>query len=130
MDFQLIAANIDTAFIIQSMDENFNLRRLERYLVMINESSITPIVLLSKADLLSTSKIEENINSILALMPEVKVIPFSNENGINMDDNQKPPPSGKNLLFAWLFRRRKNNLTEQCHGEFAFGHQPRQRKRW
>jgi ribosome biogenesis GTPase len=85
VDFQLIAANIDTAFIIQSMDENFNLRRLERYLVMINESSITPIVLLSKADLLSTSKIEENINSILALMPEVKVIPFSNENGINID---------------------------------------------
>ncbi len=85
VDFQLIAANIDTAFIIQSLDENFNLRRLERYLVMINESSITPIVLLSKADLLSTSKIEENINSIHALMPEVKVIPFSNENGINID---------------------------------------------
>lgn len=85
VDFQLIAANIDTAFIIQSLDENFNLRRLERYLVMINESSITPIVLLSKADLLSTPKIEEKINSILALMPEVKVIPFSNENGINID---------------------------------------------
>ena len=85
IEFQLIAANIDTAFIMQSLDENFNLRRLERYLVMINESSITPIVLLSKADLLSTQKIEEKINSILALIPEMKVIPFSNENGINID---------------------------------------------
>ena len=46
IDFQLIAANIDTAFIIQSLDSNYNLRRLERYLVMINESNIetvTPI---------------------------------------------------------------------------------------
>ncbi len=52
---------------------------------MINESSITPVVLLSKADLLSTPKINEKIDSILALMPEVKVIPFSSENGINID---------------------------------------------
>ena len=40
VDYQLIAANIDTAFIMQSLDSNFNLRRLERYLVMINESQI------------------------------------------------------------------------------------------
>ena len=52
IDFQLIAANIDVAFIVQSLNENFNLRRLERYLVMVNESNIQPIVLLSKSDLL------------------------------------------------------------------------------
>ena len=46
VDFQLIAANIDVAFIVQSADYNFNLRRLERYLVMANESEITPIILL------------------------------------------------------------------------------------
>jgi ribosome biogenesis GTPase len=40
IEFQLIAANIDAAFIVQSLDDNFNLRRLERYLVMVNESSI------------------------------------------------------------------------------------------
>ena len=43
---QLIAANIDVAFIVQSLNENFNVRRLERYLVMIHESNIKPIVLM------------------------------------------------------------------------------------
>ncbi|MCI5157803.1 MAG: GTPase RsgA, partial [Candidatus Electrothrix sp. AUS1_2] len=38
VDFQLIAANIDIAFIVQSLNENFNLRRLERYLVIVNEA--------------------------------------------------------------------------------------------
>ena len=43
IDFQLIAANIDVAFIVQSLGENFNLRRLERYLVMVKESNIEPV---------------------------------------------------------------------------------------
>ncbi len=59
VDFQLIAANIDVAFIIQSVDYNLNLRRLERYLVMVNESKITPIILLSKCDLISQDEVEE-----------------------------------------------------------------------
>ncbi|MBN2572004.1 MAG: GTPase RsgA, partial [Ignavibacteriales bacterium] len=53
VEYQLIAANIDTAIIMQSLDSNFNIRRLERYLVMINESDITPVIFLSKSDLAS-----------------------------------------------------------------------------
>jgi len=44
VEFQLIVANIDMAIIMQSLDSNFNLRRLERYLVMINEGKITPAI--------------------------------------------------------------------------------------
>jgi len=51
VEHQLIAANIDVAIIMQSLDANYNLRRLERYLVMINESKIKPVVFLSKSDL-------------------------------------------------------------------------------
>ena len=80
IDFQLIAANIDVAFIVQSLDDNFNLRRLERYLVMINESNIRPIVLLSKSDLLSSEKVAVRIGEINKIMPHLQVQPFSNEN--------------------------------------------------
>jgi ribosome biogenesis GTPase len=80
VDFQLIAANIDVAFIVQSLNENFNLRRLERYLVMVNESNIQPIVLLSKSDLLSPEEIENIVQEIQNIMPRIQVIPFSNEN--------------------------------------------------
>ena len=69
IDFQLIAANIDVAFIVQSLDTNFNLRRLERYLVMVKESKIKPIVLLSKSDLLNAEDVANRVTEIHKIMP-------------------------------------------------------------
>ena len=80
IDYQLIAANIDTAIIMQSLDNNFNLRRLERYLVTINESNITPIIFLSKSDLLSRDEIEKKKNDIYNIEPGIKIVAFSNNN--------------------------------------------------
>ena len=53
IDFQMIAANIDVAFVIQSCHFDFNVRRLERYLVMVKEGHIEPVLLLTKTDLVS-----------------------------------------------------------------------------
>jgi len=80
VDFQLIAANIDVALIIQSLNENFNLRRLERYLVMVNESGIEPVILLSKSDLLAAEQIEDIKKKVLQIAPDTTVIAFSNLN--------------------------------------------------
>jgi len=85
IDFQLIAANIDTAFIIQSLDDNFNLRRLERYLVMVNESGIEPVILLSKCDLMSKEEVEEIKKTVINIAPQTTVIAFSNFNLKNID---------------------------------------------
>jgi ribosome biogenesis GTPase len=78
IEFQLIATNIDTGLIVQSLDNNYNLRRLERYLVMVNESDIQPVVLLSKSDLLPVNETDKKITEIQALMPDIRVVPFSN----------------------------------------------------
>ncbi|KPA18467.1 ribosome small subunit-dependent GTPase A [Candidatus Magnetomorum sp. HK-1] len=80
VDFQLIAANIDVALIVQSLDTNFNIRRLERYLVMVKDSNIEPIVLLSKSDLLDKEEIANRVSEIHKIMPLLHVQPFSNEN--------------------------------------------------
>jgi ribosome biogenesis GTPase len=48
---QLLAANVDTAFLVAGLDHDFNLRRLERYLAMTWESGAAPVVVLNKADL-------------------------------------------------------------------------------
>ena len=85
IDFQLIAANIDTAFIVQSVDYNFNLRRLERYLVMVNESNITPIILLSKCDLISQEQLNKIVESVVEITPQTTILPFSNESGVNIE---------------------------------------------
>lgn len=48
---QIIAANIDKAFIVCGLDRDFNLRRIERYLTMVYNCGITPEIILTKADL-------------------------------------------------------------------------------
>ena len=78
VNFQLIAANIDVAFIMQSIDYNFNLRRLERYLAMVNENEITPVILLSKCDLVSHDEVEESKKNIISMAPHTSVLAFSN----------------------------------------------------
>ncbi|MCE1189255.1 MAG: ribosome small subunit-dependent GTPase A [Ignavibacteria bacterium] len=78
IDYQLIAANIDIAIIIQALDSNYNPRRLERYLVMVHESHITPVVFLSKKDLLTPQEVEARVHDIRSMLPDLEVIAFSN----------------------------------------------------
>jgi len=85
VDVQLIAANIDVAFIIQSLNDNFNLRRLERYLVMVNESGIESVVLLSKCDLIADEAVQAFRKKVLAITPQTTVMAFSNVSRENMD---------------------------------------------
>lgn len=47
---QLIAANVDTLFIVTSCNDDFNVARLERYLALANEAEITPVIVLTKID--------------------------------------------------------------------------------
>ncbi|MBU2646746.1 ribosome small subunit-dependent GTPase A [bacterium] len=83
--FQLIAANIDTALIMQSLDGNDNPRRLERYLVMAREGNIEPVVLLSKSDLLSPAELETKVAECVRITPHTAVIPFSNTDRSGID---------------------------------------------
>lgn len=48
---QILAANVDTAFLVTGLDGNFNVRRIERYVTLMMESRVTPVVVLNKADL-------------------------------------------------------------------------------
>ena len=75
---QLIAANIDTAFIMQTVGLGYNLKRLERYLVMVNESGIEPVVLLSKSDLLKPEELAMKVIEVEERMPGTRIYAFSN----------------------------------------------------
>ncbi len=68
---QVIATNLDVVFIVQSLDHNFNLRRLERYLAMVSEGNIKPVVLLNKTDL--GNEVEEKVNSVKRVASQVVV---------------------------------------------------------
>jgi len=62
---QLIAANIDTVFIVSSMNQEFSLNRIERYLSLANETGIMPVVILTKQDLCEDA--ETYINQVQSL---------------------------------------------------------------
>jgi ribosome biogenesis GTPase len=52
---QLIAANVDTLFVVTSCDQDFNVARIERYLVLAREAGVRPVVVLTKTDLSARS---------------------------------------------------------------------------
>lgn len=120
IDYQLIAANIDVAFIIQSLDENFNLRRLERYLVMINECGIVPIILLSKCDLMLEDEIAGKISIVQDIMPNITVLEFSNENGVNLDQIKTLLHAKKTYCLVGSSGVGKTTLLNSLLGELRF----------
>ncbi len=81
---QVIVTNIDFLFIVQSCNENFNLRRLERYLLMAKSGGIIPVVTLSKTDL--TNNLDEYKKQVLALFPDTKVISTSSITDDGIDE--------------------------------------------
>lgn len=85
IDFQMIAANIDVAFIVQSCHFDFNVRRLERYLVMVNEGHIEPVLLLTKTDLVSAAELELVLASIRAADITARIVTLSNVTGEGFD---------------------------------------------
>lgn len=84
-EIQIIATNIDYAFITQSVGHDFNLKRLERYLTICHSASIEPIILLTKTDLIEQSQVTELVKQINAQIKGVHVIPLSikTKNSIN-----------------------------------------------
>ncbi|HOX95916.1 MAG TPA: ribosome small subunit-dependent GTPase A [Candidatus Woesebacteria bacterium] len=63
-DIQIIASNIDTAFIVEAVGKNYNLNRIERFIVLAREGNITPVIVLNKADLISEAELKTIISDI------------------------------------------------------------------
>ena len=68
---QLIAANVDTLFIVTSCNDDFNVARIERYLVLAGEVGVRPVVVLTKADLSAAP--EQLVDAARALQAELRV---------------------------------------------------------
>jgi ribosome biogenesis GTPase len=76
---QVLAANVDVLFIVSGLDRDYNPRRIERFLVMANESGARPVVLLNKADLAPQLGLEldELVAQVQQLSPSITVLPIS-----------------------------------------------------
>ncbi|MBI5476250.1 MAG: ribosome small subunit-dependent GTPase A [Ignavibacteriales bacterium] len=124
VDYQMIASNIDIAFIIQSCDFNFNLRRLERYLVMAKEGHVEPIILLSKSDLVSSEELEKRISEIRQAQINARVITFSNKTDIGLDTVQQVLEKGKTYCLLGSSGVGKTTLLNHLLGDEVFETNP------
>jgi len=86
VEFQLIGANIDTALIMQSLDGNFSLNRLERYMVMAQQENIHPIFLLSKSDLASREQVDEITAGIRSRFEDLTMVLLSCHDAFGLEE--------------------------------------------
>ncbi len=96
-DEQVIATNIDVVFVVQSLDGNFNVRRLERTLVMVNESGAMPVVILNKADLCDS--VSEPVGQVREVAPDVKVLLVSAKTRAGLDKLKRAIKKGQTFAF-------------------------------
>jgi ribosome biogenesis GTPase len=82
-DEQVMASNIDVALLVAGLDNDFNLRRIERYLAVAWSSAITPVVVLNKSDL--ADDVDGRLMAVDAIAPGVATIPVSARTGAGLD---------------------------------------------
>jgi ribosome biogenesis GTPase / thiamine phosphate phosphatase len=112
---QVVAANVDTAFLVASMNSDLNLRRLERYLSTAYESGADPVVVLTKADL---------VQDVAAIVAEVETIAFgapvlaiSSKTGQGLEAIAAHLPPGRTAVLLGSSGAGKSTLLNALAGE-------------
>jgi ribosome biogenesis GTPase len=124
VDYQIIASNIDVAFVMQSCDCNFNIRRMERYLIMANDGHIEPIILLSKSDLISVGELGRRISEIKQAHINARVIAFSNMTDVGLQTLRQTLEKGKTYCLLGSSGVGKTTLLNHLLGREEFETNP------
>lgn len=114
MPSQVLAANVDTVFVVSSMNADFNVRRLERYITVAWESGAWPVVLLSKADL-ATDR-DGFVVAAAGAAPGVDVVPVSAVTGEGLDGVRGHLGLGRTVVFTGSSGVGKSSLVNALAG--------------
>jgi len=114
---QIIATNIDFALIVQSVNRDFNINRLERYLTICYASKIEPIVVLSKIDLIEKSELEHILEKINKRIKDISIIAISNQSQIGLDKIKSKLTKGKTYCLLGSSGVGKSTLINTIVGK-------------
>jgi ribosome biogenesis GTPase len=115
VDEQVLAANVDLAFLVAGLDGDFNLRRLERYLAVAWSSSVTPIVVLNKADI--ARDLDERLVAVTGIAPGVPVVVLSALTGDHLADLSPHLTTGHTAVVLGSSGVGKSTLVNALLGE-------------
>lgn len=116
-DIQIIATNIDTAFIVESVDRDYNLNRFERYLVLANEGKIKPMIILNKIDLILEIELNQKIDQIKKRFNNIDIISTSTISEQGLDELMYYIEKGKTYCFLGSSGIGKSSLINKLIGK-------------
>jgi len=112
---QIVATNIDTVFMMNALNQDFNLRRLERYLLLTWESGATPVVVLSKADLCES--IEDKIAEVRSVAFDIPIHTISVKQGTGLEALNAYLEEGKTVALLGSSGVGKSSLINALAGQ-------------
>jgi ribosome biogenesis GTPase len=112
---QVVAANIDTVFIVVGLDENFNLRRTECYLVVAQESGADPVIVLNKSDL--HEDVDDILEQVASIAGNAPVIAVSAATGHNIERLRAYASDGQTVALLGSSGVGKSSLVNAIIGE-------------
>jgi ribosome biogenesis GTPase len=115
-EIQIIAANIDVAFLVQAVDRDFNINRFERYLTICYSSKVNPVIVLTKTDLISDKKLAEITDAIQQRITNVPVMAISNENQNGYEALKQIIEKGKTYCMLGSSGVGKSTLVNNLSG--------------
>jgi ribosome biogenesis GTPase len=118
---QLIAANLDTAFVVTSCNNDFSLARLERYVAMAHEAGVTPVIILSKIDL--TTEASDFAAQAQSISPQLSVVCLDARSPEAIELLRPWCQAGQTVAFLGSSGVGKSTLTNSLAGNEAIATQ-------
>ena len=115
-EIQLIGANIDFGLIVQAADRDFNINRLERYLTICYSSKISPVIVITKIDLIPELSKTEIIENITQRIKNVPVFAISNETQDGYEELKAIIQKGKTFCMLGSSGVGKSTLLNNLSG--------------
>ncbi|MEZ4909021.1 MAG: ribosome small subunit-dependent GTPase A [Saprospiraceae bacterium] len=114
---QIIGTNIDFAFIVQAIDRDFSINRIERYITICTNSNVEPIIILSKIDLIDKNELEIISDKIEQRINNYPIIKLSNETKQGLEDLKKLIFYGKTYCLLGSSGVGKSSLLNVLSGQ-------------
>jgi len=112
---QVLAANIDTVFLVSGLDENFNIRRIERYVTLAWDSGADPVIVVNKADI--CDDVEARVSEVKSAISGVPVHAISGTENTGLDVLLKYISTGRTVVFLGSSGVGKSTIINSLLGE-------------